>query len=124
MEAIYEENDEDFQPLSPRLIKTIFLHQCIQYPHDDDWTDRRLGRAFVDLFLAIIKSLKRAHCQHFFLPDKNLMGNVEKWDLKPVAHHLKAILNDIIENPERTAFLPVPARIRKLRRAERKAQLK
>ncbi|XP_072047350.1 protein mab-21-like [Amphiura filiformis] len=124
IEAIYEENSEDFHPVSARLIRTIFLHQCVHYPNDEDWLEKRLGRAFVDLFLAIIKSLKQAKCQHVFLTDQNMLGNRAKWDLKPVVHHLKAILNDIIQNPDKTAFLPVPGRIRKMRRTERKGQMR
>ena len=119
--AIFEENREDFQPVTPRLLKTVFLHQCMQYPHDEDWQEKRLGRAFVDLFLAVIKSLKRGRCEHFFLTEQNLLGNEDKYSLKPVVHHLKAILNDIVQNPDRSAFLPVPARVRKLRRTESKS---
>ncbi|XP_054768971.2 putative nucleotidyltransferase MAB21L1 [Lytechinus pictus] len=103
MLSLCEENSEEFYPVTPRIITTAFLHQCTQYPLQDDWTPNKLGRAFVDLFLSLIDMLKSGMCNHYFLPSYNILDNSE--DLKPVAHHLKAILNDIVENPNKTQFL-------------------
>ena len=103
--ALCEENQEDFHPVSARIIRTVFLYQCVQYPQDEDWELSKLGRAFVDLFLALIQALMKGVCLHFFLPETNLLAAHDKRDLKPVADHLKAILNDIVQQPDKTYFL-------------------
>ncbi|XP_038057461.1 protein mab-21-like 2 [Patiria miniata] len=103
--AMQEENHEDFNPVGPRIIRTVFLHQCVQYPQDEDWEPDKLGRAFVDLFLAVIQALLKGACPHFFLPETNLLAGYDRRDLKPVADHLKAILNDVVQRPDKTFFL-------------------
>ncbi len=103
--AVCEENREDFSPVGARIIRTVFLHQCVQYPQGEDWEPGKLGRAFVDLFLALIQALLKGTVPHFFLPETNLLAAHDKRDLKPVADHLKAILNDIVQHPEKTYFL-------------------
>ena len=101
--SLCEENPQEFHPVTPRIVKTAFLHQCTQFPLQDDWAPHKLGRAFVDLFLAVIAMLKSGTCDHYFLPSANILDISE--DLKPVAHHLKAILSDIVEHPHSTQFL-------------------
>ncbi|XP_072174598.1 protein mab-21-like 3 [Diadema setosum] len=103
MRSLCEENQEDFHPITPRLVTIAFLHQCTQYPLEDDWAPHKLGRAFVDLFMALIAAVKAGVCSHYFLPSVNILDNSQ--DLKPVVHQLKAILSDIVENPQKTQFL-------------------
>lgn len=103
MLALCEENYEEFHPITPRIVTTAFLHQCTQYPLNEDWAPHKLGRSFIDLFMALIGMLKSGKCNHYFLPSANILEISD--DLKPVVHHLKAILNDIVENPHRTQFL-------------------
>ncbi|XP_022091511.1 protein mab-21-like [Acanthaster planci] len=105
MLAVQDENCQDFHPVTSRIIRTAFLHQCVQYPQDEDWEPDKLGRAFVDLFLAIIQGLIKGACSHFFLPQTNLLAGYDKKDLRRVAAHLKVILNDVVQRPDQTNFL-------------------
>lgn len=106
LESLCAENEEAFHPINPRLLRMIFLHQCMQFPHKEDWMPKKMGRAFVDIFLSIISCTKSGSLPHFFIPQLNMLGHVRKSDLKGVSRHLKAILNNIVANPNKTKFIP------------------
>ncbi|KAJ8022173.1 Protein mab-21-like 2 [Holothuria leucospilota] len=114
LEALCVENEEAFYPINPRILRIIFLHQCMQFPHEEDWLQKKLGRAFVDLFLAVISATKSRDCPHFFIPTLNMFGNFRRSDLKQVSRHLRAILNNILENPEKSNFFPKRRKVKKV----------
>ncbi|XP_071945716.1 uncharacterized protein [Antedon mediterranea] len=107
LETLIEDNAADFAPWTPRLLRNIFIEQCIQYPHDEDWYGSKLGRAFVDLFQAIISSIKSCESTHVFTQNNLLKGAGTESEMKQISRHLKAILQDIIKQPDKSAFLSI-----------------
>ncbi|XP_070562016.1 protein mab-21-like [Ptychodera flava] len=105
MSTLCEENCEDFHPINRRIIRTVFLQQCVQFPHAYTWAIEKIAYAFIDMFEALLDSLAFASCPHAFLPETNLLGSYKPKELRRVAEHLQAILHDIVSRPMKTKFL-------------------
>ncbi|XP_077998862.1 protein mab-21-like [Glandiceps talaboti] len=105
MRTLCEENSQDFCPIDSRIVRIAFLQQCIQFPNSYTWTFDKIGYAFIDIFEAILDCLAFGTCQHFFIQETNLLGGYSVKELRQVAAHLQAILNDIVTRPMKTQFL-------------------
>ncbi|XP_077997383.1 cyclic GMP-AMP synthase-like receptor 1 [Glandiceps talaboti] len=63
-----------FECFSTFQLKTVFLHCCVKYPRDEQWSkEKRIDRV-KDMLKYFIQRLRRRELNFFFLPDYNMFA--------------------------------------------------
>ncbi|XP_006812821.1 cyclic GMP-AMP synthase-like receptor 1 [Saccoglossus kowalevskii] len=92
-----ERHKRIFASLRSFQLKTVFLHCCVMYPNDKQWSDQFLEQRLVDLLQFFIESLRGANLCHFFLPNYNMFSrsHFERVTLNGMANKLEDVLKKI-----------------------------
>lgn len=80
--------------LSSYHFQTVFLHECVKFPADGQWTDEKIEERKVSILQSLENCLQAHNCPHFFLPSLNLFGLITDAVLDSLAKKLRGFLQN------------------------------
>lgn len=97
LEIILEDMQSGRRGCDPFYLETLMMHVTERFPVKSLWSDDKLAKRFMDVMKELQQCLLDRHLGHVFLPDVNLLRDVDELALDNCKEGVEKVLRDPVK---------------------------